>query len=171
MAGNFEEEFKKRIKAQNIRTDKSEKPVADSPPKKRRMSCLGVALATVAVLAVAAALAPETPPKVLTAQEAAQRREHLAHKEAMEALSNTEALTYCQRLVEQSAKWEYDWESFTSTPDDVTYARATTDDGDIEVTVRGSGLKLQNGFGAWARRDFSCSVMAKTKKVTDLQIY
>lgn len=171
MAENVEGSFRKRLEVQNIRADKSTEHAGNKPPKKRRLSCLGAGLAIIVVSAIAVMLAPDTPPKVQTAEEIADRREFLAQKEAMTALSDTAALIYCKRLVEQSAKWDYDWDSFTGIPDDVTYSRATTADGDIEVTVRGSGLKLQNGFGAWARRNFSCSIMAKTKKVTDLQIF
>ena len=71
-----------------------------------------------------------------------------------------EASYVCAFLVEQYAKYDFKWEGYGS--------KFSNYSGKVKkpyvLTIFGDKIKLQNGFGAWKRKQYSCDYNVKEKK-------
>ena len=71
-----------------------------------------------------------------------------------------EASYICALLVEQYAKYDFKWEGYGS--------KFSNYSGKVKkpyvLTIFGDKIKLQNGFGAWQRKQYSCDYNVKEKK-------
>ena len=78
------------------------------------------------------------------------------------------AQVLCRYAIESLAKWDYEWVGTFGMPD---YGPAipggTAKDGGETLVIMGSGLKLQNGFGAWKRHNFLCTYNKITNSIAE----
>lgn len=74
-----------------------------------------------------------------------------------------EASVACADAVQSVAKWDYEWTDTWTEPKFSRYR--WKDKGTGVITYTGDKLKLQNGFGAWKRADYSCDYDPASKTV------
>ncbi|MEZ5558012.1 MAG: SH3 domain-containing protein [Pseudomonadales bacterium] len=63
-----------------------------------------------------------------------------------------EAQLVCERAVEKSAKYSFEWTDGLLEP---KFSRFGTNDKG-QVAVQGDKIKMQNGFGAWQNQTYTC---------------
>ena len=76
----------------------------------------------------------------------------------------TEAEVKCPRHIEDLAKYDYEW------TDGVLGMKFTTarDNGGGLVTYGGDEVKFQNGFGAWQKMNYSCTIQVNNLAVIEV---
>lgn len=79
-----------------------------------------------------------------------------------------EAASACEKLVERSAKYQFEWTSGFMSPKFTNYR--WRDANQAQVTFYGDQIKMQNGFGAWQHMTYYCDYDTKSKAVLDLRM-
>ncbi|MBA4204630.1 MAG: hypothetical protein C0457_06550 [Polymorphum sp.] len=116
----------------------------------------------------------------LEAEKAAKRAEHMAKIAAeneaaclkdLKCVAEKawlEASSACERFVERSAKYQFEWTDGLLDTKFTHYRWFNQDAG--QVTFFGDKVKFQNGFGAWQNMIYFCDYDTKTKTVLDLRV-
>ncbi len=74
----------------------------------------------------------------------------------------------CQRVIEQLAKYDYEWTDGWLGTKFGSFAWKDRKSG--VLTYFGSEIKFQNGFGAWQKMNYACDYDPKTETVLDVRI-
>ncbi|GAB5451801.1 MAG: hypothetical protein Hals2KO_21290 [Halioglobus sp.] len=78
-----------------------------------------------------------------------------------------DATVACQRFIERSAKYDFEWTDGWLENKFTGYSRYA---GNGIYTYAGDSLKLQNGFGAWQRHTYMCTYDTNIKKVIAIEV-
>lgn len=79
-----------------------------------------------------------------------------------------EAASACEKLVERSAKYQFEWTSGFMSPKFTNYRWRNANE--AQVTYYGDQVKFQNPFGAWQNMIYYCDYDTKAKAVLDLRM-
>lgn len=88
-------------------------------------------------------------------------------EECLFNLNFIDASTPCRKLVEKSAKFEYEWTDGVLSP---MFSRYTYNQKSQTITYIGDKIKFANGFNAKSTMTYACTYDLQKKKVIDFGI-